>query len=106
MAWLAQKPCSACRPNPPPTPSSPATGTFHVFPWCGTRLTGTGGRAIPRSAAAFTGFAGDEGKRGGAVLLCVANTPVPCTLEARDKQKVIQFTVLNVREKGWLKAPW
>jgi hypothetical protein len=72
-------------------------------------MTDTGlARAVPRSAAAFTGFAGGdaESKRGGAVLLCVANTPIPCTLEARDRQRVMQFTVLNVREKGWLKAPW
>jgi hypothetical protein len=27
-------------------------------------------------------------------------------MEARDRQKVIQFTVLNVREKGWHFAPW
>ena len=27
-------------------------------------------------------------------------------MEAKGKMKVIQFTVLNVREKGWLRAPW
>jgi hypothetical protein len=64
-------------------------------------------RAVPRAAAAFTGYIGGDSKGpGGSVLLCVANTPIPCTLEARDKQRIIQFTVLNVREKGWLKAPW
>ena len=65
-----------------------------------------GNRAIPRSAAGFTGFTGGDKGPGGAVLLCVANTPIPCTMEAKDKQKVIQFTVLNVREKGWHFAPW
>jgi len=68
-------------------------------------------RAIPRSAAAFTGYVGGEGGGenkgpGGSILLCVANSPIPCTMEAKGKTKVVQFTVLNVREKGWLRAPW
>jgi hypothetical protein len=64
-------------------------------------------RAIPRSAAAFTGSAGGEGSNrgpGGVVLLCVNNTAIPCT--SAGNVKAIQFTVLNVREKGWIRAPW
>jgi hypothetical protein len=64
--------------------------------------------AVPRSAPAFIGCSEESKGPGGAVLLCVANTPMPCTLEARDasRQRVVVFTVLCVREKGWLKAPW
>jgi hypothetical protein len=64
--------------------------------------------AVPRSAPAFIGCSEESKGPGGVVLLCVANTPMPCTLEARDasRQRVVVFTVLCVREKGWLKAPW
>lgn len=64
-------------------------------------------RAFPRSAAAFTGNSGGEGCNrgpGGVVLLCVNNTAIPC--KSDSSVKAIQFTVLNVREKGWIKAPW
>lgn len=40
------------------------------------------------------------------MLLCVTNTQIPCTWEAKEEQKVILFTVLNIRRKGWSKAPW
>jgi hypothetical protein len=65
-------------------------------------------RAIPRSAAAFTGYVSSPDNRGpgGALLLCVANTPIPCKLEHKGSQRAIQFTVLNVRECGWIFAPW
>ena len=62
--------------------------------------------AVPRAAPAFIGCSEDGRGPGGTVLLCVANSSIPCTLEARGKQRVVVFTVLNVREKGWLKAPW
>lgn len=38
------------------------------------------------------------------MLLCVNNTAIPC--KSDSSVKAIQFTVLNVREKGWIKAPW
>lgn len=62
--------------------------------------------AVPRAAPAFIGCSEDGKGPGGTVLLCVANSSIPCSLEARGKQRVVVFTVLNVREKGWLKAPW
>jgi hypothetical protein len=67
--------------------------------------------SVPRTAAAFTGFIGNLGKDGpggasGTLLLCVANTPIPCKLEGMASQKFIQFTVLNIRKKGWVFAPW
>jgi hypothetical protein len=68
-------------------------------------------RAAPRTSAAFTGYVGQPSKEGpgnpsGALLLCVANTPIPCKSEGMASQKSIQFTVLNIRKKGWIKAPW
>lgn len=42
----------------------------------------------------------------GTLLICVANTNIPCRVEQLDSQKAIQFTVLNVRKKGWVYAPW
>jgi hypothetical protein len=65
----------------------------------------------PRSAAAFTGFAGNLTRDGpggpsGTLALAVTNTPIPCTLEGMSSQKFIQFTVLNIRKKGWIYAPW
>jgi hypothetical protein len=42
----------------------------------------------------------------GTLALCVTNTPFPCTSEGMDSQKFIQFTVLNIRKKGWVFAPW
>ena len=67
--------------------------------------------ATPRSAAAFTGFAGNLTRDGpggpsGTLALAVTNTPIPCTLEGMTSQKFIQFTVLNIRKKGWIYAPW
>ena len=67
-------------------------------------------RAVPRAAASFTGYVGNprDGQYGpsGTLALCVTNTPIPCTLEGMDAQKFIQFTVLNIRKKGWVYAPW
>ena len=65
-------------------------------------------RAIPRNGAAFTGCVGGSDDRGpgGALLLCVANTRIPCKLETQGDQRGISFTILNVREKGWIFAPW
>lgn len=65
----------------------------------------------PRSAAAFTGYAGNlmrdgPGGPSGTLALAVTNTPIPCTLEGMAAQKFIQFTVLNIRKKGWIYAPW
>ena len=42
----------------------------------------------------------------GTLALAVTNTPIPCTLEGMTSQKFIQFTVLNIRKKGWIYAPW
>lgn len=65
-------------------------------------------RAVPRTAAAYTGTpaGGESGGPGGVVLLCVNNSSIPCKSEGAENQKSIGFTVLNVRQKGWLKAPW
>ena len=68
-------------------------------------------RAAPRTSAAFTGYVGNAARDGagnpsGTVLLCVANTPIPCTMTGMASQKSIQFTVLNIRKKGWIYAPW
>ena len=65
-------------------------------------------RAIPRSAPAFIGHVPTPENRGpgGALLLCVANTPIPCKSEFQGEQRYIQFTILNVRDRGWMKAPW
>jgi hypothetical protein len=65
----------------------------------------------PRSAAGFTGYVGNvvrdgQGGPSGTLALCVANTPIPCTSAGMATQKVIQFTVLNIRKKGWSYAPW
>lgn len=65
-------------------------------------------RVVPRNAVQFTGSAvsGDSRGPGGALLLCVANTQIPCNLSAKGDQKSIIFTVINVRDRGWMKAPW
>ncbi len=42
----------------------------------------------------------------GTLALCVANTAIPCTVDGMSAQKFIQFTVLNIRKKGWSYAPW
>jgi hypothetical protein len=65
----------------------------------------------PRTAAAFTGYIGNSvgdgpGGPSGTLALCVANTPIPCKLEGMAAQKSIQFTILNIRKKGWSYAPW
>lgn len=65
----------------------------------------------PRSAAAFTGYSGNPvadgpGGPSGTLLLAVTNTAIPCKLEGMSSQKFIQFTVLNIRKKGWIYAPW
>ena len=67
--------------------------------------------ASPRSAVAFTGYVGNPIRDGpggpsGTLALCVANTPIPCKLEGMAQQKSIQFTVMNIRKKGWSYAPW
>lgn len=67
--------------------------------------------AYPRSAAAFTGYSGNPARDGpggpsGTLLLCMTNTPFPCREAAQDQQKSVQFTVINVRKKGWSYAPW
>lgn len=49
---------------------------------------------------------GDSRGPGGALLLCVANTPIPCKLDTKGDQKSMLFTVINVRDRGWMKAPW
>ena len=36
----------------------------------------------------------------------MTNTVIPCKLEGMASQKSIQFTVLNIRKKGWIYAPW
>lgn len=64
-----------------------------------------------RSAAAFTGYVGNvvrdgQGGPSGTLALCVANTAIPCTSAGMATQKFIQFTVLNIRKKGWSYAPW
>lgn len=66
---------------------------------------------MPRSGALFTGYTGNCAQDGaggpsGTLLLCVANTPIPCKAEVMGSQKFIQFTVVNVRKKGWSYAPW
>ena len=67
-------------------------------------------RAMPRSSAGFTGYAGEPGGNGtgpsGTLLLCVNNTTIPCKIEGMLTHKSMQFTVINVRRKGWIKAPW
>ena len=40
------------------------------------------------------------------MALAVTNTAIPCKLEGMAAQKSIQFTVLNIRKKGWIYAPW
>lgn len=66
--------------------------------------------APPRSACAFTGYSGNvrDGPGGpiGTLLLCVANTPIPCKVEGIEAQKSIQLTVINIRKQGWSYAPW
>lgn len=67
--------------------------------------------AVPRTGASFTGYTGNPGQEGqggpsGTLLLCVANTPIPCKSECVGVQKFVQFTVINVRKKGWSYAPW
>jgi hypothetical protein len=67
--------------------------------------------ALPRSAGSFTGYSGNHAQDGpggpsGTLLLAVTNTPIPCKLEGMSVQKFIQFTVLNIRKKGWIYAPW
>ena len=67
--------------------------------------------SYPRTAAAFTGYVGNPARDGqggpsGALALCVANTPIPCKLEGMASQKFVQFTVINIRKKGWSYAPW
>jgi hypothetical protein len=66
--------------------------------------------AVPRSSVAFTGYAGNPARdgqwAGGALVLAVTNTQVPCQQDGMDSQKFIQFTVLNIRKKGWIRAPW
>jgi hypothetical protein len=67
--------------------------------------------SAPRSAVAFTGYAGNPARDGpggpsGTLALCVANTAIPCRQEGMASQKTIQFTVLNIRKKGWSYAPW
>ena len=64
----------------------------------------------PRTACAFTGYAGSlrDGAGGpiGTLALCVANTPIPCQVELLEQQKSIQLTVINIRKQGWSYAPW
>lgn len=66
--------------------------------------------ANPKTACAFTGYAGgvSDGQGGppGTLLLCVNNTPIPCTAKGMETQKSIVFTVVNVRKLGWTYAPW
>ena len=67
--------------------------------------------ASPKSGTSFTGYTGNplrEGPGGpsGTLALCVANTPIPCKVEGMASQKSIQFTVINIRKKGWSYAPW
>ncbi len=67
--------------------------------------------SAPRTGAAFTGYSGISGGDAaggpsGTLLLAVSNTPMPCRLEGMAGNKSVQFTVLNVRKKGWIKAPW
>ena len=67
--------------------------------------------STPRTACAFTGYSGcpaNDGPGGpsGTLLLAVTNTPIPCKQEGMASQKFIQFTVLNIRKKGWIYAPW
>jgi len=68
--------------------------------------------AVPRSGAAFTGYAGacasrdGPGGPSGTLVLAVANTPFPCKAEKADGQKFVQFTIINIRKKGWSYAPW
>ena len=68
-------------------------------------------RASPRNAHAFTGFSGNSTRDGpggpsGTLLLAVTNSAIPCTLEGMSAQKFVSFTVLNIRKKGWIYAPW
>ena len=68
-------------------------------------------RASPRNAHAFTGFSGNSTRDGpggpsGTLLLAVTNSAIPCTLEGMSTQKFVSFTVLNIRKKGWIYAPW
>lgn len=42
----------------------------------------------------------------GTLALCVNNSPIPCKIDGMASQKFIQFTVLNIRKKGWSYAPW
>jgi hypothetical protein len=77
----------------------------------GLDLTSGIDRATPRTAAAFTGYSGNSpwdgpGGPSGTVALAVTNTPIPCRLDGMASQKSIQFTVLNIRKKGWIYAPW
>lgn len=63
-----------------------------------------------RNASMFTGYYGSpqDGQGGpiGTLLLCVANTRIPCKVEGIETQKSIQLTVVNVRKMGWAYAPW
>lgn len=67
--------------------------------------------SAPRSAASFTGYVGNPVRDGiggpcGTLALCVTNTAIPCKQEGMASQRSIQFTVLNIRKKGWSYAPW
>lgn len=62
--------------------------------------------AAPRTACSFTGYSGTRDSPIGTLLLCVANTPIPCKPDLRDGQKAVQFTVINIRKAGWGYAPW
>jgi len=63
-----------------------------------------------RNGCMFTGYYGNakDGTGGpiGSLLLCVNNTRIPCKVEGMETQKMIQFTVVNVRKLGWGYAPW
>ena len=66
----------------------------------------------PRNACAFTGYVGNitKGKAdpSGTLLLCVANTAIPCKMpeQGTSMPKYISFTVVSVLKAGWTYAPW
>ena len=82
-----------------------------VFVFCHWLIPCLQHRASPRNAHAFTGFSGNSTRDGpggpsGTLLLAVTNSAIPCTLEGMSTQKFVSFTVLNIRKKGWIYAPW
>ena len=82
-----------------------------VFVFCHWLIPCLQHRASPRNAHAFTGFSGNSTRDGpggpsGTLLLAVTNSAIPCTLEGMSAQKFVSFTVLNIRKKGWIYAPW